>query len=120
MRAWIGKFIIGIGVIHVAFGFVVFHGTLRILVAEGLFNTVNGQPDRELAFWFIIFGAVVILLGALTDWCERQAAGLPRRFGWSLLALTVLVVFIMPISGGWLLLAPSVGAIARARSSARD
>lgn len=119
MRAWIGKFLIAVGIIHVIFGVVVFHGTLRVIAAEGLFKTVNGQPDRELAFWFIAFGAVVILLGGLADWCESQGAGLPRRFGWSLLALTILVVVIMPISGGWLLLAPSIGAITRARNPAQ-
>ena len=113
MRVWIGKFIVTVGIIHAVFGLVVFRGTLNILLAEGLINTVNGQPDRELAFWFIAFGILAILLGALTDWCERRRVGLPQFLGWSLLGFTALLLLIMPISGAWLLLVPSMGAIVR-------
>ena len=116
MRVWIGKFIIAIGLIHGVFGLVVFRDTLNLLVAEGLINTVNGEPDRELAFWFIAFGVLVIVLGALVEWCERRGVGLPQFLGWSLLGFTALLLLIMPISGAWLLLAPSIGAVVRSRT----
>lgn len=118
MHAWIGKAIIFIGIVHSVFGFVVFRSTLAELVREGLVNTVNGQPDREFAFWFVFFGFMAIIAGALTDWCERNFRRLPGFLGWSLLAMTVALVTIMPISGAWMLFAPTAGAIFRSRNAA--
>ena len=34
---------------------------------SGLFNTVNGQPVREAAFWFLFSGFALMILGALVD-----------------------------------------------------
>ncbi len=115
VRAWIGISIIIIGVIHSAFGFVGFRRTIGTIFSEGLFNTVNGQPEREFAFWFIFFGLLMIVFGAFVNWIERLGIKLPKFLGWNLLALTVLIVMIMPISGGWLLLAPAIGLILRSR-----
>lgn len=118
MQAWIGKSVVFIGIVHSVFGFVVFRSTLAELVREGLVNTVNGQPKREFVFWFLFFGFMAIIAGALTDWCERNFGKLPGFLGWSLLALTLTCVTIMPVSGAWLLFVPAVGAIFRARKSA--
>lgn len=111
MKCWIGKSIMFIGAVHSAFGFIGFRQTLAELLREGLINTVNGQPKREFAFWFILFGLFAILFGAFVDWCERSGFKLPSFLGWGLLVMTLIVITIMPISGGWLLLAPSIGAI---------
>lgn len=118
MKAWIGKSIVAIGVIHCMFGSIVFRKTLAELSREGFWNTVNGQPQREFAFWFIFFGVMAILLGLLMDWCERKFHELPVFLGWGLLALTVVCCTLMPISGGWLLLIPSLGAIVRRKKAA--
>lgn len=115
MQTWIGKSIMIIGAIHSAFGFVIFRSTLAEIFRDGLVNTVNGQPMREVAFWFIVFGFLAIIFGALIDWCERQSVKLPKFLGWSLLALTTVIVTIMPISGGWTLLIPAIGLIFRSR-----
>ena len=113
MKIWIGKAIIIIGIIHNVFGFVVFRSTLFELFSAGLFNTVNGQPVREIAFWFIFAGFFAILFGLLVDWVERKGLELPKFLGWSLLALTLMTVTIMPVSGGWLMFIPAFGAIAK-------
>ena len=105
----------GVGAVHSVFGLVFLGDTLAILWNEGLFNTVNGQPEREFAFWFVFFGLLTILLGAVVDWTEVSKAGLPQVFGWALLGLTLICVTVMPISGGWLLLPPALGAIRRSR-----
>ena len=118
MQAWIGKSIIFIGVVHSVFGFVVFRSTIAELVREGVINTVNGQPLREFAFWFLFFGFMAIIAGALTDWSERNFGILPGFLGWSLLAMTVVLVTIMPVSGAWMLFVPAVGAIFRSHKTA--
>lgn len=119
MRTWIGKFITGIGVVHTLFGVLGFHGQLAVWLGEGLWNTVNGQAEREFPFWFLAFGILTIIFGLFVDWVERRHAELPRFLGWSFLGLTVTVVVIMPISGGWLMFPPAIGAICRASRSQR-
>lgn len=109
MRAWIGKSVISIGLIHSIFGFVVFRQVVGVLAGEGLLNTVNGQPDRERAFWFLFTGFVWLILGALIDWLERRRDTLPAFLGWSFLVMTVAGVILMPISGFWLFCGPTVG-----------
>jgi hypothetical protein len=117
MQAWIGKSILIIGVVHSVFGFVVFRSVLAEIAREGFVNTVNGQPMREAAFWFLFFGFMGIILGMFVDWSERKGMELPKFFSWSLLAFTLVFVTIMPISGGWLLFIPTIGALLRLRPS---
>ena len=114
MRAWIGKFIVGIGVVHTTFGLVFLMPILLVLWQEGLVNTVNGQADREFAFWFLAFGVLAMIFGFFLDWFERNHVGLPAFLGWSLLVFTCLIVVIMPISGGWLMFVPAAGILWKA------
>jgi hypothetical protein len=90
-----------------------FRQVIGEIIGEGLVNTVNGQILREFAFWFIFFGFLAVIFGIFIDWCERQQIKLPAFLGWNLLALTVLLVTIMPISGGWLLFIPTTGIFLR-------
>jgi hypothetical protein len=113
MRNWIGKSVAIIGAIHTVFGLVMFRQVIGEIIGEGLVNTVNGQILREFAFWFIFFGFLAVIFGIFIDWCERQQIKLPAFLGWNLLALTVLLVTIMPISGGWLLFIPTTGIFLR-------
>jgi hypothetical protein len=113
MKAWIGKSVIGIGIIHSLFGFVVSRGVIGDLFSEGLFNTVNGEPVREQVFWFLFAGFAWLILGALIDWLERSGRPLPGFFAWALLAMTAVGVFIMPISGLWLFFIPTTGLVLR-------
>ena len=76
MKAWIGKSIVAIGVIHSIFGFVAFRSTIGTLLGEGLFNTVNQQSDREAVFWFLVTGFALLIVGALVNWIERTQAAL--------------------------------------------
>jgi hypothetical protein len=115
MKAWIGKSLIAIGLIHTLFGIVVFRGTLLMLLSEGLVNTVNAQPVREQAFWFLYAGFGWIILGVLIDSLERARIFLPGFLGWAFLAMIVVGVVIMPISGLWLFGAPTAAMLYRSR-----
>ena len=110
-RPWVGRALMAVGVIHTLFGLFGFRRTFGELLAEGLWNTVNGQLKREFAFWFVLCGLVLVLLGALVHTIERTRGSLPRYLGWSLLALTIATVVVMPISGGWLLFPGAIGAV---------
>ena len=113
MRAWIGKTIAIIGVIHTIYGFADYHLIFAEIFSAGIINTINGEPARDLAFWFVYFGLTIIVFGLFIDWCERKSGELPHFLGWSLLALTITLVAMMPKSGGWAFFIPTFGAIYR-------
>lgn len=105
-RPWIGKYIVGVGLIHSLFGLVVFRTTFADIARDMLFNTVGWQLDRGFAFWFVTVGFFWILLGLVLDHFERAGQPLPRFLGPALGALTLIAVVIMPLSGWWLFFVP--------------
>ena len=113
--AWIGKWLFGVGVIHLTFGLVFMHETLALLWSERLWNTVNGQPPREAVFWFLCTGLMLLITGVLIDQLEHERLVIPRFVTWSFAVLTVIGVVVMPISGIWLLIPPAAGMVARSR-----
>lgn len=116
MRTWIGKYIAGIGILHSIFGLVMFRGTFADLIRDGLVNTVNVQPERGFAFWFVAIGLFWLLLGAVLDQYERGGHSLPRFLGSALGALSLTGVIIMPISGWWLFFIPASALLFRSRN----
>lgn len=119
MRVWIGKYIAGVGIVHSVLGLVAFRTTFTNLIGDGLVNTVNGQPEREFAFWFVVTGFVLVLLGAVIDRYERGGHSLPGFLGWALGTLALAGVLIMPISGWWLFFIPAL-ALSRQSSHHRS
>jgi len=111
MKQWIGRSIVVIGILHTIVGLIGLRSILAVLLNEGIVNTVNQQPEREMAFWCLFFGFLVIVFGGLIDWCEAQEVKLPLFLGWGLLTIAVMGAMIMPISGFWLLIIPSIGVI---------
>ena len=113
--AWIGKWLFAVGVIHSLFGIFFMHTTLAVLWSEGLVNTVNGQPPREAVFWFLCTGILLLVVGVLINLVERERRAIPRFVVWSFVALTIVGVVVMPISGIWLLIPPAAGMVVRRR-----
>ena len=111
--AWIGKWFFTVGAIHSLFGFAFMRGTLGVLWSEGLFNTVNGQPNREATFWFLCTGFLLLIVGVLVDNVEKRGLAVQSFVNWTFVVLTVTGVVVMPISGIWLLLPPVVGLVFR-------
>lgn len=113
MRAWIGKSIIFIGIVHSVFGTAVYSDEIAAIFSNGIFDTVDGHVERQIAFWFLFFGFTAIIAGLLADWCERHFRRLPGFFGVSLLLMASAFVVLMPVSGAWLLFVPAVATILR-------
>ena len=117
--AWIGRWLVAVGVIHLSFGLVFMHDTLALLWSEGLWNTVNGQPVREAVFWFLCTGIVLLVVGVLVNQAERSGVAIPRFVTWTFVGLVVVGVVVMPISGIWLLIPPVVGMLIRGRTATK-
>jgi quinol-cytochrome oxidoreductase complex cytochrome b subunit len=110
-KAWIGKSILAIGILHIIVGIIVFHDVLALLVSEKLVNTITlrQQPDRAEAFWFLLTGFALLIVGGLVDWIERNGVNAPAFLPWSFLSIIVVIGLMMPISGVWLFIVPTVG-----------
>ncbi|CAN5264897.1 hypothetical protein BH24PSE2_BH24PSE2_13870 [soil metagenome] len=113
MRRWVGRWIIGVGIIHAAFGFVIFREPLLAILRDGVWNAVDGHPGRPLAFWFVFLGLFTIVFGSLVDSMESRGLSLPRFLSWAFFVLVVLGIVTMPVGGGWLLLPAGLGVVVR-------
>ena len=104
--AWM---LIGLGIAHVLFGLVRFRGPLGAILADGFIGAFMPDDSRRLAFWFVIAGPLLTLLGQVA---LRAIAigdrGLLRTIGWYLAGTFVVGVLAFPKSPLWALLPPAI------------
>ncbi len=111
MRRLSGPLLMATGVLDLLYVFVFHSGQLAAIAQDGFFDAVETNPalfDREVAFWHLTFGATVLILGGLVHWSQARTGTLPAFLGWSLLALGVAGVILMPVSGFWAILPQAV------------
>ena len=109
--AWIGKWIAAVGVFHCLGGFFMFFpDAWATIIGRGFVASIVEKEITETAFWFLITGIELILLGLLIDWMDRQKFSLPSWLKWGLAILVLVLVVPMPVTGAWALLVP-VGAL---------
>ena len=109
-----GYWLIFISILHfIINGFVFFPKPLAEIARSGWWNAVSPDPfnlnyEREAAFWCMMISPLLLILGMLCCWIQEQKLTMPAFVGWILLAVTIISVVIMPVSGVWLLLPPSI------------
>lgn len=104
-----GILLILTGVIHIVFGLMpaIYGSQWKAFLTSGMLNTVWVDNDKNMAaFWFVIFGPIMIALGVAVYELETQFSVLPMSVGWVLLGLSVLGAIMSPKSGFTLLLIP--------------
>ena len=119
MKRWIGRWLIGISLFHTVVAGLIFGKDLVAVARQGEFHTIGKDPTAGAAIWFLLFGALLFLCGLAIDALEQTSPHpLPKAIGWSLLALGLMGVMIMPLSGFWLAFPPAISLIAaRSRTS---
>ncbi|RNF85471.1 hypothetical protein EER27_04695 [Lysobacter psychrotolerans] len=109
----------GVSIIHTLFAIAVFKDVLASIVSRGVFNTVGADPLTGVVVWFVLFGIVLFVCGMATSALERATGGhLPKSLGWGLLGLVIVGVVLMPASGFWLAIPPTIAILARKRQPA--
>ena len=99
IAAWI-LVILGLG--HTAFGVVMFKKPLVGAVRAGFVGQFVDHPDRDEAFWFMIFGPLLVMGGHLAIHAVNTAAvRLLRIIGFYLLAISVVGSLAAPDSPFW-------------------
>ena len=98
------KLLILIGIIHNLFGLAIGLPYLKEIAQAGFFNAVDPYPYRMAITWFLLFGFLFMILGQLALSLDY----IPSSIAWSLLALSLVGVILMPVSGFWLVLALAI------------
>lgn len=112
MKQWIGRWLIGVSAIHTVVAVAVFSEVLVSIVKRGVFNTVGADPMTGAVVWFVLFGAMLFVCGLAIAALEKSASGqLPKSIGWSLLAMGIAGVTLMPASGFWLVFPPAIAVL---------
>lgn len=116
-----------VSIIHGGVGAFIYFEQWQAIAQDGWFNAVSPDPlalifDREGAFWFMFLTPFIFLFGLLCLWAERQKLAFPVTVGGTLLGTILVGLFLLPVSGFWLVLPPVVMMVwssYRANSSVR-
>jgi hypothetical protein len=109
-KIWIGRWLIFVAILHTLFAAVVFGKVFLDIVQRGVFNTVGQDPMTAAAVWFLLFGAVLALMGMAIHTLEQgDNFTSARAIGVGTLLLAILGIVLMPDSGFWLALPAAIG-----------
>ncbi|WP_409340592.1 DUF6463 family protein [Paenibacillus sp. MBLB4367] len=102
--------------LHTAVGIVIYWNQIMDIANDGLINAVEPQlhADRAAAFWFLLFGVLLFMVARFISWLIRvKGMDVPKFVGVYLLALSLIGVFCMPVSGFWLVIPQAILLIRR-------
>lgn len=103
------QFLIALGVLHVIFGLIQFKVEIREVIAEGFVGRFMRSDKRRLAFWFILVGPLLTLIGQVALHAIHIGdVGLILTIGLYLLGAALVGVLAFPKSPLWGLVPPSL------------
>jgi Family of unknown function (DUF6463) len=107
-----GRLLILIGSLHCA-GAIVGRAALGRIITTGFvgeadsaLGQVSQKADQELLFWFLLWGAVTVMLGQAIVDLQRRGEFPRRVIGYELIAVNVVCCLLMPKAGFWWVLIP--------------
>lgn len=114
-KIWIGRWTIFVAIGHTAVGLLVGGAVVLGVVRRGVFDAVGQDPMTGMVVWFLLFGAVLALLGMAITALERsERFESARSLAIGIMLLTTLGVVLMPVSGFWLMYVAVFGLLRRA------
>jgi uncharacterized membrane protein len=114
MNYWIGRWLMVVSAIHTFFAVAVFGEVLASIARRGVFDTVGTDPMTGAVVWFVLFGLILFICGLAIAELEKSSADrLPKSIGWSLLAMAIIGVILMPASGFWLVFPPAIAVLVK-------
>jgi len=102
-KIWIGRYLIVVAALHTIVAFLIYGQVFMDILARGVFNTINRDPLRSAAIWFLLFGGPLLLLGVSIHSLESKPGFTEASaLGLGILLCCLLGVILMPVSGFWL------------------
>ena len=111
MKLWkySGTFLTATGIIHTIYALFIGKDAFSEMLRNGLVNSIGENYSQGFAFWFLICGVILILLGqTLQYYIKKEQKPAPVFLGYSILLLTVIGCIIEPVSGFWLFLPQAI------------
>lgn len=97
------------GVIHTIVGVIACKDIYLAMINDGFYHSINNDYTRGFAFWFLLFGLFLILLGqTLHYYIKKEQKPAPLFVGYSLLVIGIVGSIAEPVSGFWLVLPQSL------------
>ena len=94
--AW-SLFVLGIG--HIIYGLIKFRGSVSNAVSEGFVNKFKVPEIRRTAFWFLMYGPLLVFAGhASVHAVSNEDFSLLRLVGYYLLTSSIVGFFAIPKS----------------------
>ena len=113
-----------IGVLHVLGGLWVGRASVMRIFRDGFFGaadsalgTFPAHEQKELLFWFVLWGVFTFLLGQVIGWLEKQGKRVPAYIGWELAVIVLVAALLAPKNGFWLMLIPAFMLIKDAKAN---
>jgi Family of unknown function (DUF6463) len=113
MTRWMGRWLMGVAILHSAIAIGVYHRTILSVWQAGVFNTVTGDPVIGAVVWSLLFGCVAFIGGLAVSALESASIPVPKTVGSCLLALAIIGVVLVPVSGFWLLFPVAITVLTR-------
>jgi len=112
------------GVLHGLGGAWVGREPLVRIFREGFFGeadsglgNVPADMDKELFFWFALWGVFTFVLGQLLSSMEKRGCRPPAWIGWELIGINLVAAALIPKGGFWLVMIPAFLIIREARDA---
>ena len=102
MKLWkySGTFLTATGIIHTIYALFIGKDAFSEMLRNGLVNSIGENYSQGFAFWFLICGVILILLGqTLQYYIRKEQKPAPVFLGYSILLLTIIGCIIEPTSG---------------------
>ncbi len=112
---WIGRWLIFVAAIHVAYAAVVFPDQLETIARTGWWGGLQRDAMLVAVTWFVLFALPLLMAGVAIHAMERQGCHLPTALAWWLLATAALGIALMPASGFYLVLPAAAAILVRAK-----
>lgn len=112
------------GVLHILGGLWVGRRPLMRIFNEGFFGEADSalgnlpaHAEKELLFWFVLWGVFTFLLGQVISWLNNEGKSVPAYIGWELAVISIVAALLAPKDGFWLMLVPAFMLIKDARAN---
>jgi hypothetical protein len=110
----VGRLLMLIGFLHVLGGTWVGREPLARIFRDGFLGEADSalghmasEMDKELVFWFLLWGLLTFIFGQVISCMERQGKRPAAFIGWELAAMSLLAMALYPKGGFWFVLIPA-------------
>jgi Family of unknown function (DUF6463) len=110
----VGRLLMLIGFLHVLGGTWVGREPLARIVRDGFWREADSalghmasKMDKELVFWFLLWGMFTFIFGQVISCMEQQGKRPAALIGWELAAMSLLAIALYPKGGFWFVLIPA-------------